>query len=219
MHEPCIVRYDVCSLTMCEKGEKTYCKRQCIERDCKICGTHKLETKLSYLENVKQNVTWLEWQEKKLESGSFLKTYQGSAKQLLAVLCAGLQSYAIHLFRAKWEYRQFQNIIKVPPPQSVVTVMDFGQNYRCTYQEEPQFLNWQYRQATVHPIVSYYRCPSNCGETVQEDIIFISPDLRHDSCMVELCSSEALSHLRRERNLEVRHVIEFSDTCAAQYRG
>ena len=48
------------------------------------------------------------------------------------------------------------------PEKWVLLGMDFGENYNCHYQDEAQSANWSYKQATIHPMVTYYRYP-DCG--------------------------------------------------------
>ncbi len=211
-------KYEAVNITMCpKKEEEPYHHRDCINRKCARCGTSNLQKKLNYVVDHQESVHWLEWHEKRLESGTFLKDCQGKLADLVLQLVRDLELFSLHLFRATWEYRQFQTISQSIPMQTVIAVMDFGQNYRCEFQDEPQFLNWAYNQVSVHAVVTYYNCP-DCSDPVQEDLIFLSPVLKHDPAFVSMCERNALSHLQQERKLDVNHLIEFTDTCASQYR-
>ena len=69
------------------------------------------------------------------------------------------------------------------PADSVVAVIDFGQNYKCIKQDEPQVVRWEgLSQVTVHQIISFFRCP-DCkeSEVVRREVIFLSDDVKHDS--------------------------------------
>ena len=66
-----------------------------------------------------------------------------------------------HLFRADWQHHQSEQLRKKTPfPANTVSmVLDFAENYICTYQNEVQAAHWHKSAVTLHPIVCYYACP------------------------------------------------------------
>ena len=60
-------------------------------------------------------------------------------------------------------------------------VLDFAEN-----QDEIQSAHWAVNQVTVHPIVVYYSC-ADCTiqHVVQEAVVIISEDLKHDGHAVQ----------------------------------
>ena len=98
-------------------------------------------------------------------------------------------------------------------------VLDFAENFTCTFQDEVQAAHWHHEQVTLHPIVSYYQCPQDeCEETVTESMVFISNDKNHDHHAVFQFTREALRHLTDVHQLPVEHVIQWTDGCSAQYK-
>ena len=94
-------------------------------------------------------------------------TKQGTLQDLLAELKEELVFLAGHLFRARWQHRQFELMTQhIPRSQSTVgMVLDFAENFTCLNQDEVQSARWYYEQVTVHPIVAYFSCP-NCDQIV-----------------------------------------------------
>jgi hypothetical protein len=127
------------------------------------------------------------------------------------------QDLAEHLFIASWQRHQFMSLSNNVPDSWVVMLADFAENFRCKLQDEIQSAHWSYQQATVHPIVAYYRCPEeNCREIVQESLVFISPDIRHDASAVQRFFQLANDHLRQP--IAISHEVQFTDGCGAQYK-
>ena len=124
-----------------------------------------------------------------------------------------------HLFRANWQHKQFEKIqtAKPFPPETVAVVMDFAENYSCTFQDEVQSAHWHYQQVTIHPISCYYRC-GHCEDKVYESLIFVSVDQQHDHHAVHKCFALALNHLQEERRLNPTLVLQWTDGCASQYK-
>ena len=163
-------RYSLVKSTMCRKPEQQiYENRACIERKCTDCGSSMLKEKfLTLIEEAgiqNRNVTWMVWQLLSLpvsnKNGEVMKkmgliAVSGTLSVLVATLCEELQEFSTHLFNAVWELRQFQNLSASVPENWLVTVLDFGQNYSCCYQDAVQVNYWHKEQVTVHPIVCYY---------------------------------------------------------------
>ena len=53
----------------------------------------------------------------------------GTLADLVDELTAELQIFTAHLFMARWQQVQFNQLIRCPPEKSVVLVMDFSENY------------------------------------------------------------------------------------------
>ena len=133
---------------------------------------------------------------------------QGTVADLTKELREEVTFLAGHLYRADWQYAQFEEFRKSPfPDNTVMMVFDFAENFSCTFQDEVQAAHWYYEQCTVHPIVCYYKCP-HCRETVTESLVFISDDKLHDFNAVHAFVKEAVHHLRSVRHLPVDHIIQ-----------
>ena len=138
-------------------------------------------------------------------------------KKFISSLCTEIEFLAHHLFVATWQQNQFKTLTKSIPDKYVVSVLDFGKNYICSYQDEPQYMHYGQKQVKVHPIVTYYRCPKD-DSTVKEDLVFLSDDIKHDSAAVRTFQKLAYSHLKDQRLLDIQEAVEFTDGCAGQYK-
>ena len=118
-----------------------------------------------------------------------------------------------HIFNASWQYRQFTSLIDDLPGTTVVMVLDLRQNYACFYQDEAHAAHWFHNQVTVHTIVAYYKC-HKVEELVKEDL---SPGNTHDSSAVAFLH-QAIGRLKEKRDLSIRHLLQFTDGCSAQFK-
>jgi hypothetical protein len=135
---------------------------------------------------------------------------------LVTDLCEEMESFASHAFVGKWQYNQYKELKKNLPEGWVLSVCDFAENYRCNYQDEISSAYYQYEQATVHPIVLFYKCV-DCCEQVQEACVFISPDNKHDHQAVAWFQEQVRTHLTA-KNVPMLHHVQFSDGCPSQYK-
>ncbi len=101
-------------------------------------------------------------------------------------------------------------------PGAVLMVMDFAQNFEHKHAVEPQSSHWHHQQTTVHPVVCYYSCPA-CQKLHKEELIMLSSDKTHDAFAVKAFEDTALQYLN-SNSVPVKHVIQFTDNCAAQYK-
>ncbi|KAK7093013.1 hypothetical protein V1264_008674 [Littorina saxatilis] len=97
-------------------------------------------------------------------------------------------------------------------------VLDFAENYTCTYQNEVQAAHWHKSSVTLHPIVTYYACPKGCGEAVTESLAFVSNNTVHDFNAVHHFTKMAVEHLTGTRGLCLQRIITWTDGCASQYK-
>lgn len=148
-----------------------------------------------------------------------LPTKTGSVADLIEELVVEVLFLAQHLFRADWQHRQFKASKEKLKHGTVCMVLDFAENYTCTFQNEVQAAHWNHQQVTLHPIVTYYPCPQpDCSDTMMESVVLISDDLKHDHYAVRCFEQTTLQHLRSVRGLNIEHVVEWSDGCSSQYK-
>ena len=238
----CEDRYNFVQATLCQKPEgQKYSEKACIERECKKCGLEQLKDKLKPITQQKTEVSWNQWclvetefeakQKKKpmsnhdhsVEKEIKKKKHMGLVKitssvdRLVDDLCSEAQQMSTHLFNASWQLHQFQHVSTVVPDKSLITVLDFGQNYDCFYQDSAQSTYWHHKQVTVHPIVCYYRCPID-NEIVKEDVICLSPDKQHDAKAVKEFLRATYNHLQNKRKISINQEYQFCDGCSCQYK-
>ncbi len=114
--------------------------------------------------------------------------------------------------------QQFAHIWQNVPDKWGVMCMDFGENYNCHFQDEAQSAHWSYNQATIHPVVAYYRCPEeSCDLVTCESFVCISDDRKHDQNAVQHFASLTNSHLR-SKGVAMTTQVHFSDGASSQYK-
>lgn len=112
---------------------------------------------------------------------------QTSRKALIDHLLGTLKLYPYHLFTARWQKRQWKNLIENLPNNHAATEMDFSENFSVTYQEEVQTQHWSKRQITIHSmVVTRPSVEADASEQshVKEHWLVVSDDLNHDFNMV-----------------------------------
>ena len=212
-------KYSVAKATVC--GDNM----MCMERKCDICGVDRLkDIMMKEMQNIKEKrVTWQKWEDGRTEGRNqkkqkFLKEVSGTVEDCIIDLCQQVQPLTLHLFIAKWQRDQINNLTRKPPADWVISIADFSENYRCQHQDEISAAFYHYTQATVIPIVAYYSCPE-CHQTVEEACVFISEDLEHDSHVYYACMRQMKDRLTMHRGISAKsHHVQVSDGCSSQFK-
>lgn len=207
----------------------------CLDTSCNVC-TDGMRLHYNALTNLAthQPIKYNRWQtvheekmvrdgtkggkKSKMITSTDLVTHNTTVEDLVEITVAEVNSLSNHIFRARWQQSQFKDAKECMPPNSAVMVIDFAQNYACSYQDEVQSAHWSQNQVTIHTMVAYtnaseYESPAT--DTV--NMIAISPDLKHDVAAVSTYCDLAHTYLKNEYG--ITKVIQFSDCCASQYRG
>jgi hypothetical protein len=137
--------------------------------------------------------------------------------EMLEELKKDMVTFTAHAFEATWQQERFVEAKAKLEEGEVLEVLDFAENYRTFFQNEPQAMHWQYSQVTIHPIVTYYKCPQ-CKELVTETCVCISKDLTHDGYAVKEYTNKVHKHLKEVRGLSLPIIKQFSDGAASQYK-
>ena len=82
-------------------------------------------------------------------------------------------SHSAGMSSMQWQCQQLQSLKANLPKGWVLVTCDFADNFLCRYQDKPKSAHWAYRQVTIFPVVSFYRCPSGSGELKWESLVFI----------------------------------------------
>lgn len=204
-------KYDCVGKTLCDKeAEDLFHKVECCKRNCKECGAQKLKEHFSDLNetsDLKASFKWKRWQLDDVGVGSkkvkrqVLQEKSGTLQDLLEELAKEVEFLAMHLFVSDWQRRQLNSLKDNLPTDWVLSIADFAENYRCSNQDEIQSAYYNYQQVTLFPVVSYYHCPApDCEEIVEESIVFVSPDLTHDSDAVRQFNNQINEHLGKKKS-------------------
>ncbi|KAJ8382437.1 hypothetical protein SKAU_G00032150 [Synaphobranchus kaupii] len=147
-----------------------------------------------------------------------LKQKTASVEDFVNELTKKLEFFPKHLFNAKWQSKQFDQVHNNVPKRWTVLCSDFGENFNCHFQDEAQAAHWNYNQATIHPIVAYYRClEENCNEITCESLVLISDDCKHDHHAVQHMMTLANKHLA-DKGVCSDVQVSFSDGSPTQYK-
>ena len=216
---------DTMKLTFCPYDTQ-YPKLCCVQRQCGKCGVKLLKKQLiSANRSISPSkvLTWHCW-EKVARIGKKSKKYeiiefQGNFATLVRHYCELLDPLGEHLFNAKWQHHQFRLFRSQLPSGTVLQVLDFGQNYLNKFQDEIQSTHWTHNQTTIHPIVSYYKCPNSntCQQTVTHEQVYISPDLKHDHYGVDQFFKKSCQELKA-LGVTYDSFVQFTDNCKNQYK-
>ena len=171
-------KYEIVGRTLCKDrvGENS---RDCIERRCGSCGVQGLQDEMDErLQHLTGKIEWKEWKQVKQPiTGKAKKTlviHESSPRIFITSLCKDVNGMSTHLYKADWQYKQYNYCRKNPEPGQLVIGMDFAENYRTSYQREVSSAHWSYGQITIHPMVCHYLCPeAGCNKVVKESIIAI----------------------------------------------
>ena len=97
-------------------------------------------------------------------------------------------------------------------------VQDFARNFVLNFQDEPKDLHWDHNQVTVHPTVIYRCClTKGCDELITEEIIHVTPDLKHDPLAVKKFEEDVEFQLR-SKNISYEEKFIWMDQVPTQYK-
>lgn len=232
--------------TLCPYHDGEFPAKSCTDRTCQNCGTHCLLDWYAPLtdQEGETEVTYDAWrlvqEERLVKKAGHSEPIKVTRKHLRLVtsICTvrelvnqvrgstpgnkvlgGLDQVSSHLFRARWQQDQFRQAKQNMPPKCAVLVTDFAENYSCGIQDEVQAYHWSQAQVTIHPTMAYINASLEVSPepTHTEAVFIITDDPKHDAAAVETFMKVTNTHLKQKYDLQA--VTQFSDCCAAQYRG
>ena len=100
---------------------------------------------------------------------------------------------------------------------TAVVSLDFAENYSFVVQDAVQGYYWDNSQATLHPLVAYYRKEDGNLGTIS--FCVVSDCLKHDATAVYAFISVIITHLKKLiPGLSLVRYTYFSDGAASQYK-
>ena len=210
-------------VTVCERQKTSvgsFAPKECIDRTCEKCSIDTLTGQLHHLETHGiTSICWHKWENVTLPNDKkklCLVSVKSNVRSFMSMLNDLLLNFAEHVFVAMWQQAMFKCITIKLPSETIVMVLDFGQNYLCLHQDEPQELHWDgHAQVTIHPIVCFYRC-GTCNEPVRNELVMLSDDLKHDAFAVTTFEKIAVDALKLHTKFDL--VVEFDDGASSQYK-
>lgn len=203
--------YKDCFKQIICSSESSYCYLG----KCKLCpGTTLFKQRLSQLfdDNDIDEVTFKQWISVDRDK---LETMIQPADDFLDSLTEKLQILLPHSFIAK-EQNAFLTYTKTELEENeYVVVCDFSENVSFCVQDSVQGFHWNNSQATLYPIVIYYKVD---GMLKNINFIIISNCLVHNTVAVHLFHRHLNFFIKNKFGRVPRKVIYFSDGCAGQFK-
>ena len=218
----------IVDVTLCNKEEGKEYNNKCLIRECKDCSVESLrnylEIPLEKSAEDKLEITWNRWElltvqkdEKNSKKITSCVAKSTSFDEFVTELEKDIKTYPSHRFRATWQHQQMAKCSQSLQTGEVMSVMDFAENYKCSFQNEPQDAFFDKNLVTIHPSMNYYRKVIDDQDVlVKHSITGISNDLKHDATFVKVFEEKSLNILKT--SMQVEKLQQWSDGCAAQYK-
>ena len=204
----------------------------CLRRECSECGTKKFQ--LSGKEKADTMVNWKRYEyvsvpDKNGEERKkiALVTKETPVTELFSYFLHLLKDYPYHSFMAKWQKEQFDNLVNNLPPDNIICVHGFSENYTCRSQDEIQSQYFDPNKVSIHVSILYCHVSlpvdekestEEKPELIKEHIFVLSDDNTQDYHFVHHSQKLIFDYITKELNLQIKKVHEFTDGCAGQYK-
>lgn len=133
----------------------------------------------------------------------FAEVFANQAKALLQHSFIAKQQSSFHRFRR-------ENLAN----DECMAICDFAENYAFVIQDAAPGFHWNNNQATVYPVVLYYKCN---GILNHKSLVIISDCLQHDAVTV-WALSEYINDLAKSLVPDLSKIIYFSDGAPQQFK-
>jgi hypothetical protein len=145
---------------------------------------------------------------------SSLLTVRADPDDFLEELVDSIYDLLAHHFTAKSQSQFLKEKKASLQPGEIIILMDFAENFSFIVQDAAQSFHWDNRQATLHPMVVYFKKDDGTLECVSYCII--SDGMQHSTSAVHLFMKKLLTDIRSK--MPVTHVTYFTDGAASQYK-
>ena len=137
-----------------------------------------------------------------------------SLYNLIDMVVTSIDELTSHSYIARAQSRYLKVRKENLDNNTVIVLCDFAENFSFVIQDEIQSYHWSQNQATLHPIVIYYKTDDTI---THQSFCFISDEVHHDTTMVYSIQKMFITHIKRHFP-KITKVEYFSDGCAAQYK-
>lgn len=191
---------------------------------------------LKEFEDCSEIVKWKEWTKKKAEVVKKLKedgktktvkvekvrnefvVKEDKVSELVLEIVKDMETIPKHLHIANQQQSVRANLSKNLPKSVILFDVDYSENVKIKYRDEPQSAHYVKPQITLFPIVAeYWDHPEDTAVT-REEFILLSDDLTHSTLQADVFISEVRSVLK-ERGMKLDEMMEiyFSDRSPTQF--
>lgn len=205
-------------------------KRECLMGECNLCGIKNLQFCRREL-TTDRTVKWRrishvvvgktkDGNDKKVPQVEYMES---TPRDFIEYLKPKLKEFITHNFVSNWQETQFKKFISKLPKDTIMSCIDFSQNYAMKVQNEIQSMHWHSVQITILVHITYHHNPDFVeGDLVEPEILkethyYISDAPEHDSAYVQHAFSLNWKYLTDRSCFPHRHVV-WSDGCSAQFK-
>jgi len=133
-----------------------------------------------------------------------------------------LAEFIVHNFLASWQDLQFKELFTSVPYSTLISCVDFSENYSMKVQNEIQSMYWHTEQVSILVHITFRINPdwTPCtGEPylLKEVYYYVSNDKQHDSLYVQHAFMLNWNHMRDDGFQPTNHVV-WSDGCSGQFK-
>lgn len=216
---------------VCPKGEfEQWHDVKCLYGECGKCGVDTLPLCPDEVNGSDGRV--VEWRRFAMEEvlskkGKVMKKLnlvykKTSSDVLIEYLKPKLQAFVAHNFVARWEDEHFKKSMKCFPKDTIVSVVDFAENYKFESQDEVQSQHWFSFQISILVQITFrhnhdFDAYDEDSRIITEYHFYISDDKHHDSEFVQYCFGLHWNHMKTNGYAPKQHWV-WSDGCAAQFK-
>jgi hypothetical protein len=111
----------------------------------------------------------------------------------------------------EWQQTQ-QSACKEQLKPNELMIMDFSENYKCSFQNEVQSAFFDQTLVTIHPIMCYYR--QKVEDLFKHSITCITDDLKYDSTLVKVFEDRNSAIIEEQQRFDT--IYQWTDGCATQ---
>nr|CCQ71355.1 hypothetical protein CcPL6.027 [Cotesia congregata] len=127
-----------------------------------------------------ENITYKYWISKPRSS---LETFIKPTEEFIENFCSELKVLLPHSFIAKQQAKFLKTLKETLKPNEFVIICDFAENYAFVVQNAASGFHWNNNQATVFPVVIYYKIND---ELDHKSLVIISDCNNHDAVAVHV---------------------------------
>lgn len=148
-----------------------------------------------------------------------LETLTKKSEDFVDNFCDQLSKLVAHDFIAKQQSSYWQKMKESLKIGEFLVVCDFAENYAFVVQDSTQGFHWSNNQATIHPIVVYYKSYGD-NELRHFSFVIISEHLKHNTVAVHLFKKKLVNFMKEkfQDSIPIDKIIYFSDGAASQYK-
>lgn len=145
-----------------------------------------------------------------------LLTVQSEPEDFVEKLVDMAVALTSHHFTAKMQSQFLKSSKASLKPGEILVIMDFSENYSFIVQDAAQQQHWDNSQATVHPMVVYYKAEGGGDSISCISYCVISDGMKHSTEAVHVFMRKMLEDL--QLSMKVSSVMYWSDGAGSQYK-